>query len=167
VSGSTVTIEIDGRELTLRGHRDDVTSVEISRDGTRVVTASTDADARIWDARTGETLRVLVGHVGTVFDASFSPNGRWVVTGGPTAAALWDAVSGERIYFLQGHEGPVRTAAFDSPTRIVTRGDDGVRAYECDVCGDLETLLALAERRLSRTGGALSPAERARYLGER
>ena len=56
VTGSVVTLRIHGRVVTLEGHRDDVLSVEVSRDGSRVVTASKDGDARIWDARTGETV---------------------------------------------------------------------------------------------------------------
>ena len=165
VKGSVVTVRIHGREVTLTGHRDDVLSVEVSRDGSHVVTASKDGDARIWDAHTGETVWVLSGHFGTVFDASFSPNGRWVVTGGPTTAGVWDTATGERVYFLQGHGGPVRAAAFTSPMRIVTRGEDGVRTFLCDTCGGLKALVALAKRRLSATGRQLSRAERLRYLG--
>ena len=99
----------------------------------------------------GEPVSVLSGHFGTVFDASFSPNGRWVVTGGPTTAGLWDAANGERIFFLRGDGTPVRAAAFSSPTRIVVRGSDGVRAYVCELCGGLKPLLALADRRLATT----------------
>jgi WD40 repeat protein len=164
VTGSVVTLRIHGRVVTLEGHRDDVLSVEVSRDGSRVVTASKDSDARIWDARTGETVSVLSRHFGTVFDASFSPNGRWVVTGGPTTAGLWDASNGEWIFFLRGDGTAVRAAAFSSPTRIVVRGGDGVRAYVCELCGGLKALLALADRRLAATGRELSSAERATYL---
>ena len=108
---------------------------------------------------------VLRGHNGTVFDASFSPNGRFVVTGGPTTAGLWDTRTRERVYFLQGPRAPVRAAEFSSPTRIVTSGADGVRTYDCDTCGGLKELLALAERRLAATHRELSAAERLRYLG--
>jgi WD40 repeat protein len=167
VSGSTVTLRLHGRNVTLTGHRDDVLSVEVSRDGSRVVTASKDGDARLWDARTGEPLWVLRGHSGTVFDASFSPNGRFVVTGGPTTAGVWDTAAHERFYFLQGHRGPVRAAMFSSPTRIVTRGDDGIRVYVCDICGGLHELVALAEQRLATTDRKLSADERLKYLGER
>jgi WD40 repeat protein len=153
--------------VDLNGHRDKVTSVEFSRDGRRVVTASIDGDARIWDAATGEPLWVLSGHGGTVFDASFSPDGKWVVTGGPATAGLWLAATGERWYFLSGDGSPVRAAEFASPTRIVTRGGDGVRAYDCDVCGGLESLVASAERRLGDTGRELTQRERQQYLGER
>jgi WD40 repeat protein len=165
VNGSLVTLRMPSGEVTFTGHRNNVLSVEISRDGSRVVTASKDGDARLWDTRTGESLWVLRGHAGTVFDASFSPNGRFVVTGGPTTAGLWDTRTRERVYFLQGPRAPVRAAEFSSPTRIVTSGADGVRTYDCDTCGGLKELLALAERRLAATHRELSAAERLRYLG--
>jgi WD40 repeat protein len=160
-----VTLRTQGDVVTLRGHRDDVLAVEVSRDGALVVTASKDGDARIWDARTGHSRFVLSGHFGTVFDASFSPNGRWVVTGGPETAALWDATTGERKFFLRGDGTHVRAAAFSSPTRIVVLGSDGVRTYLCELCGGLKSLLALAERRLAATGRELTAEERAAYLG--
>ena len=132
----------------------------------RVVTASMDGDARIWNARTG-SLQVLSGHGGTVFDASFSPDGTWVVTGGPATAGLWLAATGELWYFLRGDGTPVRAAAFVSPSRIVTLGGDGVRSYFCEFCGGLGSLVALAEKRLEGTGRELTQGERLTYLGER
>src|SRR4029079_473976 len=119
--------------VTLRGHRDDVLSVEFSPDGRTVVAASKDGDARIWNVDTGRSKVVLSGHGGTVFDASFSPDGTWVVTGGPATAGLWLASTGERLYFLRGDGTPVRAAAFVSPRRIVTLGGDGLRSHFCDV----------------------------------
>jgi WD40 repeat protein len=166
VRGPEVTLRLDGRTVDLAGHKDDVVSVEVSRDGSRVVTASEDRDARIWDARTGETIHVLRAHSGTVFDASFSPNGRWVVTAGPSTAGLWDAKTGAWIYFLQGHRGgPLQAAEFRGPTRIVTKGADGVRSYNCDTCGGLGTLRALAKQRLAGTDRRFTAAERREYLG--
>jgi WD40 repeat protein len=164
IDGSIVRLE-GGVELI--GHRAEVTSVEFSPDGRRVVTASVDGDARIWNAATGRTIWVLSGHGGTVFDASFSPDGKWVVTGGPATAGLWLATTGERWYFLRGDDSPVEAAEFTSQRRIVTRGDDGVRTYICDICGRLESLVALADRRLEGTGRDLKQRERLRYLGER
>ena len=165
VQGADVTLQLDGRTVELVGHKNDVLSVEVSRDGSRVVTASEDQDARIWDSQTGETLQVLRGHAGTVFDASFSPNGRWVVTAGPGTAGLWDARTGEYVYFLQGHKGGHLTAAeFRGSGRVVTSGADGVRTFLCDTCGGLTELLRLAERRLAATERAFTEPERRLYL---
>ena len=47
VEGSVVTLRMPWGVVTLEGHRDDVLSVEISRDNSRVVTASEDGDARL------------------------------------------------------------------------------------------------------------------------
>ena len=53
IDGSTVTVTRgDGTTFELSGHRARVTSVAFSADGARIVTASADHDARIWDART-------------------------------------------------------------------------------------------------------------------
>ena len=157
----------NGREVRLVGHTGPVMSARFSRDGTRLVTASRDNDARIWDGRTGEWLVTLRGHFGVVRDASFSPDGRWVVTAGPQTAALWDATSGARLFFLYGHGKPLSTASFDDTgTRILTGGLDGqVRRYRCEICVTGPALLRLAERRLANTGRRLSAAERRRYLG--
>jgi WD40 repeat protein len=138
-------------ELTLRGHHGPPTSARFSRDGTELVTASFDHDARIWDARTGALLQVLRGHFAVVSDAEFSPDGRWVVTAGPTTAGLWNARSGQLVFFLRGHSARLTSATFDpSSRRILTASEDGtVRTYRCDVCGGLDSLLALAKARLA------------------
>ena len=166
IRGNTVVLRFEGRTTILTGHRDRVTSVAFSPDGARLVTASRDHDARIWDTATGRRLRLLQGHFGVVNDAQFSPDGRWVVTAGPRTAGLWDARSGSLVLRLRGHEGAVNAAAFDPSGRtIVTGGADGtVRTYVCRICGDLEELSELARSRLAETGRELSTEERERYL---
>src|SRR5262249_29490016 len=113
-----------------------------------------DTDARLWDAATGKTLYALAGHRGAVNDAQFSPDGRWIVTAGPSTAGLWDAQKGERLFFMRGHDGPLTTAAFDpSGRRIVTAGRDGtIRTYTCAICGGVDELIALAEQRQRSSG---------------
>jgi hypothetical protein len=59
--------------VTLRGHREALVTAVFSPDGKRVLTASTDSTARIFDADgTGEPL-VLQGHEGPITSAAFSP----------------------------------------------------------------------------------------------
>ena len=158
-----------GGQVMLVGHTLPVTAVRFSPDGTRALTSSRDADARVWDTRTGASLHTLRGHFGTVSDAAFSPDGRWIVTGGPQRAALWDAGSGARLFFLRGHTDLVTSVGFDSTgRRIVTGGRDGdVRTYRCDICTSGAELLRTAEARLALTGRELTQTERAEYLGER
>ncbi len=62
-----------------------------SGDGKRVVTASTDSTARIWDAESGKEIAVLKGHTLYLFAAAFSGDGKRVVTAsGDNTARIWD-----------------------------------------------------------------------------
>jgi WD40 repeat protein len=78
-----------------------------------------------------------------------------------------DARSGVLVTLLRGHRGPLTSAAFSPNGRtIVTGGVDAtVRTYRCDLCGGLDVLMALADRRLAATGRELTDEERERYLG--
>jgi dipeptidyl aminopeptidase/acylaminoacyl peptidase len=51
-----------------------------SPDGARIVTASADTTARVWDAATGKPIAALAGHDDSVNRAAFSPDGARVVT---------------------------------------------------------------------------------------
>ena len=69
-----------------------VNSASFSPDGTRVVTASNDKTARVWDARSGQPLTEPLKHEEGVYSASFSPDGTRVVTAsGDKTARVWDA----------------------------------------------------------------------------
>ena len=166
--GDVVTIvRGDGGRVTLVGHRRPVTSVAFSPDGRRLVTASKDNDAIVWDAASGRALRVLRAHFGPVFDARYSPDGRWIVTAGPTTAGLWNAGNGAFVRYLRGAPGPLAAAAFASGSRaVITVSRDGtVSRYPCEICGTTADLRALALARLAATGRALTAEERALYLG--
>lgn len=65
----------EGRTVLLKGHESALTSLAFSPDSARVLTASYDATARVWDARTGEMLRVIRGPRGRIVRAAFSPDG--------------------------------------------------------------------------------------------
>jgi WD domain, G-beta repeat len=162
--GTIVVLRKDGRSLVLR-HRDRVNSIAFSPSGQLLATGSRDRDARIWNVASGELVQAFP-HNSAVRDAQFSPDGRWLVTAAPRAS-LWDAREGTNIVRLKGHEGTVTSAAFDPSGRtIVTGGEDGtIRSYRCQVCGGLDDLVALAERRLQATRRELTSADRERYLG--
>lgn len=118
-----------GEELNaLIGHADAVGSVAFSPDSSKVVTASKDGTARIWDAATGTPIcKPLDGHSDEVSSALFSPDGRWIVTASLDGTArLWDVTSGEFAGEpFKGHKGAVVRAAFSSDgKRIVTASAD-------------------------------------------
>jgi len=101
-----------GREIaSLNGHQGYVWTAAFSPDGKRIVTASWDKTARVWDAETGREIASLNKRIVT---ASEDKTGR-----------VWDAETGREIASLNGHQDRVWTAAF-SPDgkRIVTASSD-------------------------------------------
>ena len=92
-------------------------SAAFSPDGERVVTASGDGTARIWDAESGAQLATLRGHEGCVNSAAFSPDGERVVTASDDGTArIWDADSGAQLETLRGTRRRSLRAPPSAPT---------------------------------------------------
>jgi predicted oxidoreductase (fatty acid repression mutant protein) len=105
-------------------HQGAVLSAAFSPDGTRVVTASKDKTARVWDTVTGKP-RSRLEHQGIVVSAAFSPDGTRIVTASKDKTArVWDAATGNLRSRLE-HQGIVVSAAFSPDgTRVVTASKD-------------------------------------------
>ena len=78
--------------IVLNGHKGLLWGASFAPDGRRIVTASEDKTARVWDAENGDQLATLRGHTEGVRVASFSPDGRQVITASTDKTArLWNA----------------------------------------------------------------------------
>jgi WD40 repeat protein len=143
--------------LRLVGHDDRVTSAAFSPDGARIVTASLDNTARLWDAASGEPIRVLTGHGGWVASAAFSPDGARIVTASAdNTARLWDAASGEPIRVLTGHESAVNSAAFSPDGACIVTASDDKTARLWDAASG-EPIRVLTGHANTVTSAAFSP----------
>jgi WD40 repeat protein len=145
--------------MSLTGHQGPVRDVSFSPDGRWLATISDDHTARLWDvstllpypARTGDTALtapvpfVLRGHRDWISAASFSPDGRWLVTASwDGTARLWDVSSllpgpartgntglstpdpAAGPFVLGGHQGPLGAATFSSDSHwLATASGDG------------------------------------------
>jgi len=106
---------------------------EYSPDGLRVVSASSDNTARVWDGRTGEPITPPLQHQGGVCWAQFSPDGLRVATcSWDKTARLWDSQTGKALTEPLRHGEVVQTVYFrPDGERLVTASDDGtVRIWD-------------------------------------
>ncbi len=83
-------------ELTLEGHARAVTAVSFSANGERIITASMDNTAIIWESTKGAMLYELKGHERSVSSAAFSRDGALFVTASEDKTIrVWNAKIGE------------------------------------------------------------------------
>jgi WD40 repeat protein/class 3 adenylate cyclase len=107
-------------------HENTAFSVKWSPDGKRLLTASADKSARVWDATTGEQL-FQFDHQDQVNFALWSPDGSQILTSQdtPPIITVWDSHSGERLFDIEGHTALVNTARWSpDQDRIATASDD-------------------------------------------
>jgi hypothetical protein len=97
------------------------------------VSASSDRTVRLWDAATGQCLRVFEGHTDEVFAAAFHPDGTRIASAGRDRAVwLWDPARDQEVARLPGHTSYIWSLAYspDGETLVSGSGDFTVRLWD-------------------------------------
>ena len=141
-------------------HKDYVYSAQFSPDGQRVMTASLDATARLWDAASSKPIDNPMRHQDSVTSAQFSPDGRQVVTASGNTARLWDPINGKPIGEPMLHEKLVTTVQFspDGKKVVTASQDKTARLWDAAIVPDKDTtedILLLVELAEATGGVAL------------
>jgi WD40 repeat protein len=129
--------------VLLRGHDDRVRGVAWSPDGQRLVTASADRTARIWDANTGSELAVLGGHNDLVRGVAWSPDGKRLLTASNDCTArIWDANTGSELAVLSSHNEEVWAVAWSPDGHRLATGsvDRTTRIWNANTGSELAVL---------------------------
>jgi WD40 repeat protein/serine/threonine protein kinase len=105
-------------------HQDGVECVAFSADGARILTASLDKTAKLWDTASGKLIASFV-HRDTVEEVAFSPDGTRILTASlDKTAKLWDAASGQLVASF-AHQDWILQATFSPDgARILTASRD-------------------------------------------
>ncbi|HEV7731821.1 MAG TPA: WD40 repeat domain-containing protein [Candidatus Binatia bacterium] len=112
-------------------HGQPVRWAAFSRDGKRVVTASSDGTAQVWEVESGTRLGPPLRHRGPVVYAAFHRDGRRVVTASDDGTAqVWEVGSSKPIGPPLRHRGPVRTALFSQDRVVTASADHTVRVWD-------------------------------------
>jgi hypothetical protein len=123
-----ITVEAVGSDIAVRhldGHRMMIVSLDVSPDGTRLLSGCLDRTARLWDLRTGELLHTFEGHRMAVASGAFSADGKVMATGSwDDTARVWDVESRRELALLGGHSASVHDVALapDGRTLAVLSG---------------------------------------------
>ncbi len=126
----------------LSGHGAAVRDASFSPGGRRILTASTDGTAALWEAD-GRRVAALPGHGAPVRCASWSPDGQRILTGSEDGTArLWDG-NGRLLEVLEAGGGFVLAAAFSprGDLAVTSSGSGIVRLWDLrgrpvrDLCG--------------------------------
>eukprot|EP00198_Chlamydomonas_reinhardtii_P009934 XP_001699271.1 predicted protein [Chlamydomonas reinhardtii] len=138
-------LDEDGEELqVLEGHGGWVVSAAFVGTTHRLVTASHDCTARIWNAHKGRLLFVLSGHTGRLNRVSVDPGGSWAVTASDDGSArVWDCETGQLKQVLEGaHNAHVTDAAITRDcSKVISVAGDGSGAVWDLASGRREALL--------------------------
>lgn len=121
----------------LVGHRDQVFSIALSKDGTFLTSGSSDKGVKLWDVATARMLRdfqnpdlkpVFPGEPapsqpGWVHAVRFTPDGSRIVSAGAAPRgtsylAVWNAADGKRLYGAEREFGPIHAMAVLDADRI-------------------------------------------------
>jgi len=112
------------------GHRDQVFTMALSKDGKFLASGSSDKCVKLWDVATGKVIRdfpnpemkpVFPGepaqsHPGWVHSVRFVPGDQFLVTAGVAPKgrsylAVWNVATGQRVYGAERDNGPIHSIA--------------------------------------------------------
>lgn len=138
-----------GQELrTLVGHYMAVQSLAFSPDGQLLVSGGTDQTIRLWDAKSGQQIRILREGQNGKYDSfvhtvAFSPDGNTILAGTrDNFVELWDVASGKMRMRFGGHQSAVHSVSFspDGKFFISSSEDKTTRIWRASDGTHLATL---------------------------
>jgi WD40 repeat protein/serine/threonine protein kinase len=137
----------NGSELmTLPGHEFAVAvaAIAFSPDGRKIVSIGGNNTLKVRDADSGRELTTLRGHKGNVLSATFSPDGKRIVSSSDRTIRVWDANSGSELITITGHGEAINSVAFSPDGKRIVSGsrDNLVKVWDATTGAELLTLHA-------------------------
>ena len=132
----------------------EVLGLVYSPDGRTLISSGESGAIRVWDAETGELVRLLPGHPERVRGLAMSPDGRLIASSSTDGSVnVWDYREGRLLHTFTNHVGKwVRAVAFSPDGRfLVPAAYDGRLSIWDSASGKVVRTMPT----LGRTGGVL------------
>lgn len=125
--------EIDTKKIvrTFEGHTDVISSMQLTADGTQLVTASWDGSIRTWNIATGLAERKFMGHKGAVHSIVLNKGETKLYSAGADRIIrLWDVASGKVTNTWQGHLAEITSLILTADEKmLISHSLDGVTKF--------------------------------------
>ena len=121
-----------GEEMVFEGHTQDVTDVDMARDGSRFVSCSQDNTVRVWDVASGKEVFTLEHDrsVCSVCSVALTPDGAHVVSSPERSLTVWSMTTGEKVAMIMAPHYLYSVAVSpDGREVICSCGDSTVRVW--------------------------------------
>ena len=111
------------KTLICEDSTDSLTSVALSSDSKYVITGSQDRTARLWDLKTGKTVKIL-RHTDTITSIALSKDGKYALIGAEDSTVLlWNLTTYE-TKILKGHRSSITSVAFSKNSEQALTGSE-------------------------------------------
>jgi len=122
-----------------------VDALAFSPDGSKIASSSISEDNSfvVWNAKTGQDVRVVRGHTSHVQRMRFSPDGHLIISGSTDGTIkIWDAGTLQEVRSINAHPAAIYDLAFTPDgSRFVSSGVDGtLRLWETATAAPVRTL---------------------------
>ncbi|TMQ21146.1 MAG: hypothetical protein E6J90_14735 [Deltaproteobacteria bacterium] len=128
----------------------DVVDGDVSRDGALVAFGHNDGTVSLWSSATGTQVKTLVrANVMAATKVVFSPDGRWIASGGDDRRVTVTRLDTGAQRRLSGHRSAIANLAFSPDSALIASGTNSgeVRLWQVD--GDEERMLGRHPGRIS------------------
>ncbi len=122
------------QQLRQFNHGGPVYGVDSNRDGSTVISCSTDQTVRVWDTVTGQQKFQLNGHTGAVHAIAMSPDETFAVSSGADGTLrLWDIVGGRQLKQLTTYTSTMYSVAMHPQGALIAAAGADRKVHVLDM----------------------------------
>ena len=111
---------------TLKGHKENVTTIEFTHDGLELISGSLDKTIILWEVNSGQNVKIYENHTGHITSIAYCPQFSLIVSASDDKTIiLWEKDTGKIKKIIHDHTHPVNFVGFfRNAGNFITASDD-------------------------------------------